>query len=46
MRFENLLTNEDIERAAKLTVTPQIMAGAAMSQLSAAEAFWSAHMYG
>jgi hypothetical protein len=41
MRFENLLTNEDIERAAKLTVTPQIMTGAAMSQLNAIEAFWT-----
>ena len=41
MRFENLLTNEDIERAAKLPVTPQIMTGAAMSQLNAIEAFWT-----
>jgi hypothetical protein len=41
MRFENLLTNEDIERAAKLAVTPQILTGAAMSQLNAIEAFWT-----
>jgi len=41
VRFENLLTNEDIERAAQLTVTPQIMTGAAMSQLNAIEAFWT-----
>lgn len=41
MRFENLLTNEDLERAAKLTVTPHIMTGAAMSQLNAIEALWT-----
>ncbi len=41
VRFENLLSNEDLERATKLTVTPEIMTGAAMSQLKAIEAFWT-----
>lgn len=47
MRFENLLTNEDMERASRLEVTPQILTGAAMSQLNAMEAFWTdiVHVY-
>lgn len=41
MLFENHLTAEDMERAAKLELTPPVLAGAYMSQLNAIEAFWA-----